>query len=185
MVREVRVLALSTCFGSHTWRCPEVSSKTPGFAATRRARSPSFWSKIPVSCRHKRCCKLSWGFFKKIGTSVTLRDVEAQSWTEVTGLAAVWPVTQTPSPPPPDIKVMSWTCNVNVICWYFFINFIGPVTSFVRSECSSAEQTLTTLTVPEAKYQQINAQGAKKITYLLRPQLKQQQYIQTGPHSRE
>ena len=70
---------------------------------------------------HKVCLNISRGvMFRKliISSCFLLANVETESETAVTGLAAFSPVTPPPSPPPPDVKVKSKTCNVNVT-WHF------------------------------------------------------------------
>lgn len=49
-----------------------------------------------------------------ISSCFLLTNVETESETAVTGLAGFSPVTPPPSLSPPDVKVKSETCNVNV-----------------------------------------------------------------------
>lgn len=83
-----------------------------------------FWLKIPDlfakntsgNC-HEVCLNVSRGvMFTKliISSCFLLTNVETESETAVTGLAGFSPVTPPPSLSPPDVKVKSETCNVNV-----------------------------------------------------------------------
>lgn len=75
----------------------EVSLKTHSFVITNTARCPSFSFKMQVFCCHKHGWKLS--------RSLVKYPVGTQTWTMVTSLAALLPLTPPPSPQPPYIEV--------------------------------------------------------------------------------
>lgn len=51
----------------------------------------------------------------KVSSGYTLTNIETQSWTVVTGLAAISPGSPPPASVPLDMKVRTWRCNVNAI----------------------------------------------------------------------